>query len=297
MPKKFIKATTSWFVRILPHRAVSLCRHVWHFARIRAYRANTTLVVPHSGPVFVLGNQKSGTTVIAVLLARHAGMTITNDMKIEVIEPLYPRVLTGTLSMDQFVKRRSIDFSRDLIKEPNLTLLFPQLEELWPKSRFLFIVRDPRDNIRSLLDRLALPGNQADLSSEQWNAVPDSWKRAIDGSWLGICGHNYIEHIALRWNAFVDVYFNNCDRMVLVRYEDFVREPEATVFTLADQLGLEHLSSISNLVHVQYKERGNRDVNWHDFYGIENHNRIAKICGSRMIRFGYEIGAANDSLE
>jgi hypothetical protein len=105
-------------------------------------------------PIFVLGNQKSGTTAIAALFARLSGQTVTLDLFREVWWPTYQGIPSGDVSFDAFVARNRWGFSRDIVKEPNLTLFPDALAERFPEARTIFVVRDPRDNIRSLLNRL-----------------------------------------------------------------------------------------------------------------------------------------------
>ncbi|NEP45581.1 MAG: hypothetical protein F6K35_42755, partial [Okeania sp. SIO2H7] len=114
-------------------------------------------------PILVLGNQKSGTSAIAALLAEMTDLSVTIDLRKEIPNPTYDKIIKGELTFSEFVQLNKLDFSRDIVKEPNLTLLDRELAEYFPNSDFVFVIRDPRDNIRSILNRLQLPGNLTKL--------------------------------------------------------------------------------------------------------------------------------------
>jgi hypothetical protein len=69
----------------------------------------------------------------------------------------------GTLSFERYVRMNRWEFSHAVVKEPNLTLLCPQLAEAFPGSPVIFIMRDPREHIRSLLNNLRIAGDHAAL--------------------------------------------------------------------------------------------------------------------------------------
>src|SRR6266446_1585567 len=146
----------------------------------------------HPKPVFILGNQKSGTSAIAGLLSAATGLPVTLDFMAEIKRPRYPDVLGGKLPFSNFVRHHKLCFSRPLIKEPSITLMYEHLHSYFPQAQFVFVVRDPRDNIRSILDRLNLPGNVSELSALQRSAVSPAWKLVLDSRWLGFPEGSYI---------------------------------------------------------------------------------------------------------
>ncbi|MDJ0706022.1 MAG: sulfotransferase [Leptolyngbyaceae cyanobacterium MO_188.B28] len=236
-----------------------------------------------------MGNQKSGTSAIAALLAKLTGLSATLDLKNEFPIPTYPQILQGQLPFSQFRQNYELDFSRNIVKEPNLTLLYPELAESFPESKFVFILRDPRDNIRSILNRLKIPGNLSQLSPEYCQKVTPAWKLIIDNRWLGLEGENYIEMLSARWNYMADVFLNNQEQMVLVRYEAFLKDKLGELTRLADKLGLNPVNDITHRLDVQFQRRGDRDVKWQDFFGNQNLAQIEHICAARMRRLGYPI--------
>lgn len=246
-------------------------------------------------PIFVLGNQKSGTTVIAVLLSESTGRSLTNDLVKEMRRPLLERVQRGELPFELFVRRNQLDFSRSIIKEPALTLFYDELARYFPEATFVFVVRDPRDNIRSLLQRLSLPGNLAELSEAEMAGLSPAWRLIIDGEWLGIKGRNYIEMLAGRWRAMTAVLLDHEDRFTTVRYEDFLNDKQAAIAKLAGRLNLKQVRDISSRLNVQYQPAGDPTVSWQDFFGPDNLNRINTICRPHLQALGYPAVESNPS--
>lgn len=241
----------------------------------------------HASPVILLGNQKSGTTAIAALLAEMTGLSATLDLKKEMKDPVIDRVKTGRLSMKEFVRRNKLDFSRQIIKEPSLSPYYPELAAEFPRARFVMVIRDPRDNIRSILNRLKISGSLADIPAGERARLSRAWQLIIDGRWLGLDGGNYIEMLAQRWNYIADLYLANPDGMILVKYEDFSMNKIGKLHELASALGLEKKNDVSSRVDVQFQPAGDRNVRWKDFFGPENLSAIERICADRMRRLGY----------
>jgi hypothetical protein len=248
----------------------------------------TLFAAVHPSPIIILGNQKSGTTAIAALLAEMTGLSATLDLKKEMKNPVIDKIKTGELSMDEFVRMNKLDFSRDIIKEPSLSPFYRELAERFPEARFVMVIRDPRDNIRSILNRLRLPGSLTDLGGAHRSEITRAWELIIDGRWLGLGGDNYIEMLAARWDYIADLYLDNAGRMVLLRYEEFTRDKVAALDGLAAALGLEKKRDVSRRVDVQFQPAGDRSVRWGEFFGTDNLSRIERICSQRMKKLGYQ---------
>ncbi|GAH62832.1 unnamed protein product, partial [marine sediment metagenome] len=88
-------------------------------------------------PIIIIGNQKSGATAIAALLADMAGISVTLDLRKEIGNPTYHLVVRGILPLAEFIERNKLAFSAKIIKEPNLTLLYDRLPEYFPGSKFV----------------------------------------------------------------------------------------------------------------------------------------------------------------
>ena len=150
------------------------------------------------------------------------------------------------------------------------------------------IARDPRANIRSVLNRLSLPGDAETVEAVRSPDLDSAWYLAFDAEALGLDGDTYIAVAAERWNQAADAYLDHRDEMVLVRYEDFVEDKVEVIAGLAEQLQLPPATDIADSVDRQFQPPGNSQVDWRTFFGERNLSHIETICASRMAHFGYE---------
>jgi hypothetical protein len=244
-------------------------------------------------PLVFLGKGKSGTTAIAALFAEATGKSVALDIPALFIDGIRP-ILVGRSTLSSVVAKERLAFSNDIIKQPTLTWFFDELRECFPDAKFVMIVRDPRDNIRSVFNRMAIPGDLDDLSPDMVRSIHPGWRWHFDEPYLlGLTGTNYIELSANRWNLGADVYRDHSDAMLLVRYEDFVQDKVGSIAALAEQLGYPVVNDIAAGSDRQFQPQGkDRSRAWSEFFGQRNLDIIERICGSRMAKFDYPVGAS-----
>ena len=240
--------------------------------------------------VIVTGMQKSGTTAIAKLLGFATDEVVCSD-------PFYrlfrrngfdprPDLYSGDITLKQLWKKQQHFFPGTIIKDPDFVFLLPQIRAMFPKAKIVFIIRDPRDTIRSILNRLALPGNPAEKALNL-DDIPVAWRDYIVGKSPSITGKNYIEILAKRWLMTTAVYFENEGHCLQIKYEEFYADKSEAIRKLAGKLGYESLHDIGHLVDVQYQPRGNPGVDWGDFFGHESLGAIEEITRPMLERLGY----------
>lgn len=250
-----------------------------------SYAVKSRFAQVNERPIIILGNQKSGTSAIAHLLADFGSLSKTID-----IRPLWPpsgvEIMRGQLDFATVVERHRAYFASDVIKEPMMTFFAEQVTDRFPRGRFVFVVRDPRDNIRSLLNSRDIPGHLQKIerclvpASPPHNVVVDA------GVWGGE-QENYIGVLAHRWMRSVDSYLQDRDNMILARYEDFGRDKKQFIAKLAGQLDIQERNDISSKIDLQYQPAGDASISWPEFFGVGNLERIQQLCGSRMTMLGY----------
>lgn len=245
-------------------------------------------------PIIVLGHQKSGTSAIAALLAKAAGKTATIDFfyKNNHTMPFFREQLhQGKLPLTHFLSKNRQYLSTDIIKEPELTYLYDQLQSRFPKATYVFVVREPKSTLKSVLDRLKLPGHMPRLSKAQYEQVNplSGWLPALEGKAPKTPGATYIERLAHRWNRATQTYLDDKGQMVLIRYEDFLADKQNSIYSLANRTGLAVVVDISDALNVQFQPKGNRHVATAEFFGKQNKATIDSICREQALQFGYKI--------
>lgn len=247
----------------------------------------TPFATPNEDAIIVLGISKAGTTVIAALLAEYGGLSVTLDFWPRLRHPsVLAAVHDGRMPFPRFVRRFRADFSRDVVKDPHLTFLYPQLAERFSEAKFVMVLRDPRDNIRSILNRVDLPGDRADLSPEDYRRMRPLWEAILKSPWLDVEG-GYVQRLAARWSLGARVYLHNQDHIQLIRYEDFMKDKGAAIVGLAARLGVPQAGRIDDKLDTRYQPRGSREVGWLDFFGRANLDLIESVCEKEANALGY----------
>lgn len=242
---------------------------------------------PEKTKVVVLGNQKAGTSVVTHLIADYAGLTKTVDIP-ELWWPTLGKLLSGEIDLSNLCHKYPKRFFLEVVKEPNMTFFYHDLIKIYTKAQFLFVVRDPRDNIRSLLNRIDVPGDLIQLYPDTY-PIDILWRHLFDLKLYDFKNvSHYIDILSMRWNRIADVYIQNKEMMVGVRYEDFCKAKVKIVEQIATTLRLPKVNDISKKVDIQYQPKGDRETSWIDFFGKVNLARIEKRCRDRMTEFEYE---------
>ncbi|PQJ33264.1 hypothetical protein BSZ35_00410 [Salinibacter sp. 10B] len=267
----------------LLHSALSVLRR--GVMRVRHVTASV-----NETPIIVLGNQKSGTSAIAHLLADYGALSKTVD-----IPPLWGyrglSVMRRDPSFARIVADHPYFFSTDLFKEPMMTFFPEQVAERFPNATYVFVARDPRANIRSLLDSRGLPGHRTTLRDEDRQHLSAS-RTLLDADGWQISADSYIELLAKRWLRAIEglrILQQKTPDCLLLRYEDFTAEKYDCIHRTATTLDLPKRGTIADKLDVAFQPRGDhRDKDWETFFGSDNLSIITTVCGEEMERLGYD---------
>jgi hypothetical protein len=242
--------------------------------RLRLQRLADRRRLARHSPVIVLGTQKSGTSAVAHL------------------PPAVLRTHQGQQRLAEVAHAEPRPFLAALVKEPYLVYVFDQVVEVFPAARFVFVVRDPRDTVRSVLNRLAIPGDLPSLDLARW-PVPDAWRAVLEPANWGLpASAHYVDTLAARWNLATDVYLGRREELALIRYEDFVAGKLEAIDGLAARLGLTPVADVSQRLDLAYQPAGkDRGTPREAFFGRPNLGRIIERCGGRMLALGYAVDA------
>jgi len=260
--------------------------------REKLLRAWSVLRKPTAVRVIVLGHQKSGTSAIGALMARLIKHSYAND-------PLYwcdhgrgeyaNRVVNDPGTLRQVINSKRAYFFRYIVKDPDLTFVMEDLPYAFPNARLIFVVRDPRQVIRSIADRLNL---SADTLSKPFQATPDinrHWSLILSGQLPIITNRNLAvsEVLARRWIKSVEMYLRNEGRVLMIRYEDFCAHKLDSLRQLIRQMNIRERGDISEWVNAEHQPKDNSQADLEIRLGLDSLVRIEKLCSNHMSKFQY----------
>lgn len=242
---------------------------------------------PNEEAILVLGNPKTGTTAIAALLAAYGDLSVTLDFWPRLRRPAtLAAVHEERMSFERFVQRFAAEFARDVVKDPHLTFLYPELGRRFPRARYVMVMRDPRDTIRSILNRVGVPGDRPDIGPDEYHGMRPLWEATIRSPWLDVGDGNYVERLAGRWSRAARIYLDHADAMTLIRFEEFIADKMGAITDLADRLGVEQAGRIEHKLDTRYQPPGDRSVGWREFFG-PNLDRLERRCAAEAGALGY----------
>lgn len=221
------------------------------------------LATPHPDPILVLGTQKSGTTAVAALLGLASRQAVSLDLVRDLRRPTAMLVAEGGLAFGRFVRRHAVDFSRPIVKEPNLTFLLPWILQRWPRARMLFVVRNPLQTVRSVLDRLGLRGDRDTLDPRA--EIPPGWRPVLDSRWVGAEGDGVLAQLGGRARIAAEIALATLQARPattrVLTYEAFLRDKAGAIRAVAADLGLPSDGEIESHLETPFQPvgRGERD--------------------------------------
>lgn len=273
---------------------------------------------PHQ-PIFVLGSPRSGTTMLFEVLKRSSEVA-SMDRESHVLwnafhdgRPRRGQHQATAPSAITPLERRALYWAiqgissgrRYLDKAPQNSLRVDYLNDLFPDARFVFLKRDGRACVSSLITAWKsrtgpFPGweSPAPLSIRGYNA--NRWKFVMPPGWEEYAfGGRALEQVcAFQWKACNEAILASrtripSDRWLELTYEGFVEAPGATTAWLLDRLGLspdeEVLAYAGDLnSHVVRAVEPPRPDKWREENPAEVEAVLPMIVPT-MKRLGYEL--------
>lgn len=132
-----------------------------------------------------------------------------------------------------------------LEKTPRNALNIPFLLRVFPRVRFVFLHRDPRRNIASIIEAWA-----AGLDTGRFVTFRDlpgwdrpGWCFLLPPGWRGLAGKSLADIAAFQWSAANTIVLDelqrlDAERWTTVSYEQLLQDPTATLTALARFAGL-----------------------------------------------------------
>ena len=144
-------------------------------------------------------------------------------------------------------ERTDAERVRLLEKTPKNALRIPFFNALFPDARFVFLWREPEENVSSILDAWRAGGWVTYPQLPGWDGP---WSMLLPPGWQALKGKPVPEVAAFQWAATNRIIMDDleqipAERRHVVRYSDFVADPAAVIRGVCAFAGLEFDAALS----------------------------------------------------
>lgn len=273
---------------------------------------------PPTEPIFVIGSPRSGTTMLFTVLATSPGVGAfpgeghllwnlfheegSSGWDSQATPP--EAIARGERPALNWAIRQIANGRRYMDKTPRNSLQVPYLLRLFPDARFVFLARDGRATVSSLLngwrdDTGMFPGRRMPVPLAVDGYAGDRWKFVAPPGWAAYAtGHTLAEVCAFQWVACTEAILAarelvDPDRWVETSYERFTLDPEDETARLLTELRLSVDAPVIARAaqldrHVTKATSPPRPDKWRD-ENVDEVERILPILAPTMRRLGYEV--------
>jgi LPS sulfotransferase NodH len=216
-------------------------------------------------PVFIVAAPRSGSTLLFETLAcSPAFNTFGGEAhwlveNLEALRPGAPGVESNRLTAAQAAPgvtaiirqaavarlegtggRAPTEGARLLEKTPKNSLRIPFLKEVFPDARFIFLWRQPRENLSSIIEAWRSGAWITYPSLPGWDGP---WSLLLPPGWQSLRGAPPASIAALQWQRANEIALDDLqqlpgERWTAVGYHDFLADPAATVRRLCEFAGV-----------------------------------------------------------
>ena len=131
---------------------------------------------------------------------------------------------------------------RMLEKTPKNALRVPFFDAAWPDTVFIYLYRDVRQTLASMMEAWASGRFVTYPALPGWQGPP--WSLLLTPGWRGFSGRQLPEIVARQWTATTEVLLDDLsalppERVIGLDYGDFLANPQAMMVKLTGAVGLE----------------------------------------------------------
>lgn len=239
-------------------------------------------------PIFIVGPLRSGTTLLRLLIGNHSQISDIGEFE-EAVSEIQDGVFPDIESYHNFLENdrafqdhnytidKSLSYS-ELVKSfltqahermPKMHVCasihsqFDSLPVLWPKAKYIHLLRDPRDVSRSCIG-MGWVGNVW-YGADYWTNPEKRW----DNLKKEIIGEDFLE----------------------VRFEELVSQPELVLKSICDFLGVEFTADMINIENKTSYSRPDHTLGeqWRRKLSSDQICLIEAKCEDLMLERGYKV--------
>jgi hypothetical protein len=217
-------------------------------------------------PIFLVSTPRSGSTLLYETLAQAPGLFATGDEShhlIETVPGLAPQhrgwlsnQLVANDALPDRAERLAIGFYRHLKdrdgrrpagrvrmleKTPKNALRIPFFDAIWPDAHFIYLYRDVRETLYSMMEAWRSGGFRTYPALPGW--PEGSWSMLLVPGWQQLKKLQLPEIVAHQWAITTEVMLDDLERIEKGRvqaidYGAFLAAPQSEMQRLATGLGL-----------------------------------------------------------
>ena len=218
-------------------------------------------------PVFIISSPRSGSTVLFDTLAQAPGLFSTgreSHGRIETVPGLSPadhgwssNRLTAAHATPAAVEQLAAAFLQDLTdrdgmrpegtfrmleKTPKNALRVPFFDAAWPDSRFVYLYRDARETLSSMMEAWHSGRFRTYPRLPGWQG--QAWSLLLVPGWRELDGRPLPEIVANQWAITTNQILDDleglpAERLTAVDYRQLLSSPQAAMEKLAGALDLD----------------------------------------------------------
>jgi sulfotransferase family protein len=168
----------------------------------------------------------------------HSNRLTANDATPDVIRELHRRFVVRLRNRDG---RRAVGNVRLIEKTPKNALRVPFLDAVFRDAFYIYLYRDPRENISSMLDGWRARRFVTYHLLPNWTGLP--WSLLLVPGWQKLNGRPLAEIVARQWTIATTILLDDLESLAPSRwcttsYERIVRDPQREIERLCALAGL-----------------------------------------------------------
>jgi hypothetical protein len=241
-------------------------------ARASEFRAPTTLNTTYEfyRPVFIVSPPRSGSSLLFEILSQSPSAATIGGESHGIIEGNTAFGVLGAAARgydsnrldandatpgivaalrERFRRRAFNRYGEEipgrirlLEKTPKNALRIPFLAKVFPDALFVYLYRDPREVLASMMEAWESGGFRTYPQLPGWEGLP--WSLVLTPGWRELIGQSLPEIVSTQWRRVMDVLLDDLaalppDRWISTRYDQLLADPDSEVRRICAALGFE----------------------------------------------------------
>lgn len=218
-------------------------------------------------PIFIVSTPRSGSTLLFETMVRAPGLFTAgaeSHERIEHVADFFPgaRGWTSNRLTAEDASENSVEAlaerlytvlrdrdgqsargpARMLEKTPKNALRVPFFAEAWPDAIFVYLYREPRQTLASMIEAWSTGRFRTYPGLPGW--IGQQWSLLLIPGWRDLIGCSLPEVVAAQWATTTDILVGDLEalpqeRVRTLDYDSFIADPQGTMERLTASLGLD----------------------------------------------------------